>query len=220
MRPLPAIIDGQRNVVTGFFQDHHEKEWYIQASEYLKEKRTFIQKRFVECMRYVDVHSENSETFSYEFASILRDCGSVFSSVLDAVIKGSAFTGKDKTNIADYKSFLKEQDDRVYLYSVHFRSRFPDGLILPLYSLKKTKSPRWWDAYNEVKHSEYDTYRFGNLGNATTALASLIILETIFGKARSDEIWTNIGLQYEEDSFDMHTMKRLFPKSEIEEEGT
>ena len=218
MRPLPAIIDGQRNVVTGFFQDHHEKEWYIQASEYLKERRTFIQKRFVECMRYVDVHSDNSETFSYEFASILRDGGSVFSSVLDAMIRGSAFTSKHQTSIADYKSFLKAQDDTVYLYSVHFRSRFPNGLILPLYSLKNTKSPRWWDAYNEVKHSEYNAYRLGNLGNATTALASLIILETILGKPRSDEIWTNIGLQYEEESFDMHAMKLLFPKSEIEEE--
>src|SRR6266853_86517 len=194
MRPLPTIIDGQRNVVTGFFQDHHEKEWYIQVSEYLKERRIFVQKRFIECMRYVDVHSENSETFSYEFASIIRDCGSVFSSVLDAMIKGST-TSKGQTTIADYKSFLKAQDDRLYLYSVHFRSRFPYGLILPLYSLKNTETPQWWNAYNEVKHSEYDAYRFGNLGNATTALASLVILETILGRPRSDEIWTNIGLR-------------------------
>ena len=60
MRPLPAIIDGQRTVVTGFYQDHHEKEWYIRAYAYLKERRTFIQKRFIECMRYVDMHSENT----------------------------------------------------------------------------------------------------------------------------------------------------------------
>ena len=73
MRPLPAIIDGRRNVVTRFYQDHHKKEWYIQASEYLKQRRAFVQKRFVECMRYVDIFSENSETFSYEFAGILRD---------------------------------------------------------------------------------------------------------------------------------------------------
>jgi hypothetical protein len=215
MKSLPSIIDGQRNILTGFFQDHHEKEWYIQASEYLKERRAFVQKRFVECMRYVDVHSENSEAFSYEFASILRDCGSVFSSVLDAMIKGSAFSAKAQTTIAHYKSFLKAQDDTVYLYSVHFRSRFPDGLILPLYSLKNTKSPKWWDAYNEVKHSEYDAYRCGNLGNATTALASLVILETMLVcKMRSDEVWANIGLQYEEESYDMHAMKRLFPESE------
>lgn len=209
------MFDGQRNVLTGFYQDHHEEEWYIQASEYLKERRIFVQKRFIECMRYVDVHSENSETFSYEFASILRDCGSIFSSVLDAMLKGSAFIVKDKTNIADYKSFLKAQDNTVHLYSVHFRNRFPYGLILPLYSLKKTETPRWWDAYNEVKHSEYNAYHFGNLGNATTALASLVILETILlCKSRSDEIWTSVGLQYEEESFDMRTMKRLFPESE------
>lgn len=85
------------------------------------------------------MHSDNSETFSYEFASILRDCGSIFSSALDAMIKGST-TGKNQTYIADYKSFLKAQDDKVYLYSVHFRSRFPDGLILPLYSLKIPKA--------------------------------------------------------------------------------
>jgi hypothetical protein len=92
-------------------------------------------------MRYVDVHYENSNTFSYEFASILRDCGSVFSSVLDASIKGSAFTDKEKTNIADYKSFLKAQDN-------------------------------------------------------------------------TDEIWTNIGVQYKEESYDIDTMKRIFPESE------
>lgn len=214
MRPLPPIVDGQRTKVTGFYQDHRKEEWYVQASEYLKERRAFIQKRFLECMRYVDVRSENSETFSYEFASILRDCGSVFSSVLHPMLKGSGFTSKDVTTIADYRSFLTTQDKTVHLYSVHFRSRFPSGLILPLYSLKNNKSPRWWDAYNEVKHSEYDASRSGSLGNATTALASLIILETIFGKPKTDEIWTNIGSQDVEDSFDMQTMKRLFPKSE------
>jgi hypothetical protein len=214
MRPLPAIIEGQRTVVTEFYQDHHEKDWYIRAYAYLKERRTFIQKRFIECMRYVDVHSENTGAFSYEFASILRDCGSVFSSVLDAVSKGSAYTGKKQTSINDYAAFLKDQDDGMHLYSVHFRSRFPDGLILPLYSLKSNQNPTWWLAYNKVKHSEYDAYHFGNLGNATTALASLIILETILGRPSSDEIWTNIGACYEEDSFDMQTMKRLFPKSE------
>jgi hypothetical protein len=214
MRPLPVIIDGQRTIVTGFYQDHHEKEWYMRAYEYLKERRTFIQKRFIECMRYVDVHSENTDTFSYEFASILRDCGSVFSSVLDAVIKGSEYADKKQTTINDYKSFLKEQDDALHLYSVHFRSRFPNGLILPLYSLKNNQNPRRWLAYNKVKHSEYAAYHFGNLGNASTALASLIILETILGRPSSDEIWTNIGARYEEDSLDMQMMKRLFPKSE------
>ena len=215
MRSLPVMLEGRRGIVTGFYQDHHEKDWYIQAHEYLKERRNFIQKRFIDCIRYVEVHSENSDTFSYEFASILRDCGSVFSSVLDAVIKGSSFVGKKKTNIDDYKPFLKAQDDNVYLYSVHFRNRFPYGLILPLYSLKdNTKITQWWSAYNKVKHSEYNEYRFGSLGNAATALASLVILETLLGNVASDEIWVNIGMQYEEDSFVMQSMSRLFPRSE------
>jgi hypothetical protein len=214
MTPLPAIIDGQRTVVTGFYQDHHEEGWYIEAWEYLKERRTFVQKRFIECTRYVEVHCENCNTFSFEFASILRDCGSVFGSVLDAMIKGSAFRSRRTTTIANYKSFLKAQDDRAYLYSVHFRSRFPNGLILPLYFLKSTGSPKWWLAYNKVKHSEYDEYRSGSLGDAATALAALVVLETFFGRPITDEIWTNIGSRYEEDSFDMNTMRRLFPESE------
>lgn len=209
------MIEGRRGVVTGFFQEHHEQVWYIQANEYLKERRAFIQRRFAECIRYVEVHSENSDTFSYEFASILRDCGSVFSSVLDAMINGSSSTSKKSTNIGDYKAFLRAQDDRTYLDSVHFRNRFPDGLILPLYSLKDpAKNPVWWSAYNEVKHSEYKAYRFGCLANAATALASLVILETILGNPKSDEIWVNVGHRYEENSFDMHSMQRLFPKSE------
>lgn len=215
MRTLPPIIDGQRNVISGFYQDHHEKAWYIEAYEYLEQRRAFVQKRFVDCMQYVEVHSENCDTFSYQFASILRDCGSVFGSVLDAMIRGSGFAVRGQTDITDYKSFLKAQDNTMYLASVHFRRRFPNGLILPLYSLKtRRNNPGWWLAYNKVKHSEYDEYRFGNLGNAATALASLVILETVFGKPSTDKIWTNIGSQYEADSFDMNTMKRLFPRSE------
>lgn len=214
MRQLPAIIDGKQSTISGFYQDHHQEEWYTRAFEYLNERRIFIQKRFAECMRYVDVHSDNSGTFSYEFASILRDCGSVFSSVLDAMIRGSAFIIKKQTNIGDYISFLKAQDDTIYLSSVHFRSRFPDGLVLPLYSLKSSQPPRWWTAYNKVKHSEYNAYPFGNLGNVVTALASLVILETMFGRPSTDEIWTNIGSQYPEGSADMNAMTRIFLGSE------
>src|SRR5260370_15405907 len=93
-------------------------------------------------MRYVEVHSENCDAFSYEFAGILRDCGSVFPSVLDAMIRGSGFRRKRQTDIADYKAFLGAQDDRLYLYSVQFRSRFPNGLILPLYSLRSRTNSR------------------------------------------------------------------------------
>lgn len=214
MKTLPAMIDGRRGVVTKFFQDHHDEDWYIQASEYLKERRAFIQNRYIESLRYVDAHPENSDTFSYEFASILRDCGSAFSSVLDAVIKGSAFTNKHQTDVTMYRAFLKAQDATVYLYSVQFRRRFPYGLILPLYSLKNDANPKWWDAYNKVKHAEYNDFRSGNLGNATAALASLVILEVLLDRPRSDEIWTNIGSQYDEASVDMQNMKRLFPKSE------
>ena len=214
MRKLPPIIDGQRNVISGFYQDHHSNEWYIEAQQYLKERRAFVQQRFVDCMKYLEVHSENYGAFSYQFASILRDCGSVFSSVLDAMIKGSRFAVQRETNIRDYKSFLMSQDTTIYLSSLHFRSRFPNGLILPLYSLKSHNSPKWWEAYNAVKHSDHDHFRAGNLGNATVALASLVTLETLFDKPSTDEIWTNIGMQYEEDSFDMNAMERLFPNSE------
>ena len=67
----------------------------------------------------------------------------------------------------------------------------------------------------KVKHSEHAQFRSGNLGNAATALASLVILEVIFGRQSTDEVWTNIGLRYEEGSFDMNAMKRLFPRSEL-----
>lgn len=215
MRRLPAIIEGQRNVITGFCQSNREKLWYVEASEYLKQRRGFIQSRFLELVRYVELHPDNADTFSYELAGILKDCGSCFGSVLDAMVRGSRFTQRRQPDIRDYRAFLQAQDARTWLYSVHVRSRFPNGLILPLYSLKKANtSPRWWTAYNKVKHSEYREYRLGSLGNAATALASLVILETVFVTPSSDEIWTNVGGRYEEDSFDMKSMRRLFPNSE------
>ena len=215
MSKLPAIIEGKRNVLSDFCQRNHQKRWYLEASEYLKHRRRFIQSRFLDCIRYVDLHSSNKNTFSYELAGVLKDCGSCFGSVLDAMVKGSRFTPKPKSDIRDYRSFLLAQDPRIWRSSVHIRSRFPKGLILPLYSLKKgNASPRWWTAYNQVKHSEYREYRLGSLGNAATSLAALVILETVFGMASSDEIWTNVGFPCEEDSFDMKKMRRLFPNSE------
>lgn len=215
MAKLPAIIDGTRNVLTAFCQRNREKRWYVEASEYLKQRRRFIQSRFLDCIRYVDLHSNNNNAFSYELAGVLKDCGSCFGSVLDAMVRGSRFTHRPQPNIRDYRSFLLAQEPRIWLRSVHVRSRFPKGLILPLYSLKKgNASPAWWTAYNQVKHSEYREYRLGSLGNAATSLAALVILETVFGMANSDDIWTNVGYSYEEDSFDMKQMRRLFPNSE------
>src|SRR5258706_15625716 len=98
MSKLPAIIEGQRNVLSEFCQRNHQKRWYLEASEYLKQRRRFIQSRFLDCIRYVDLHSSNKNTFSYELAGVLKDCGICFCFAMYGIVKCVRFSPKQKTD--------------------------------------------------------------------------------------------------------------------------
>src|SRR5208283_3110971 len=100
---------------------------------------------------FVDMHSDNKATFSYEFSSILRDCGSISGSIMDAWLRGTAVGCKTKLNIVDYRDFLRSYDMDIHRRSVQVFSNFPNGIIVPFEEFKEPKGvPRWWDAYNKV----------------------------------------------------------------------
>lgn len=65
------------------------EEWAKDPCAYLVATHNAIVSRFEEMLRYVTLHCDNSRTFSYEFASILRDACSLFGSFSGAVLKAS-----------------------------------------------------------------------------------------------------------------------------------
>jgi len=196
--------------MTEFFQNFKDEIWFAKAWNYLSARRPVIQARLENTFRFVELHKANESTFSYEFASILRDAGSVFGSVLDALVKGHKGDPRLRTNFKCYRELLITYDPDIPRRSVRIRALFPGGLVLPLTALAKDNLPSWWQAYNKVKHSEYDNLQAGNMRNAVLAVAALVILEYFMGIPSHDGFWVNIGIVYPEDSIDMSPERILF----------
>ncbi len=178
-----------------FANKYTSETWFRNATSYLHNRRVSIQERLVLTFRYVDLDTMNGKTFSYEFASILRDAGSTFTSVMDAYVKGEQKTTRN-TNWTDYKKLLLNYEPQTVERSVALRPHKTVGIIIPFISINSKKVPYWWNAYNKVKHSEYNSYFMGNLENAVTAVAALKVLEFFSAIVVSDELWVNVGIAY------------------------
>jgi len=196
--------------MTEFAKRYGNEPWFIKAQNYLIARRSVIQARLENTFRFVELSKDNGSAFSYEFASILRDAGSVFGSVLDALVKGYKGDPNLKTYFKCYRELLMTYDPDIPRRSVQVRALFPGGLVLPLTALARGKAPSWWEAYNRIKHSEYDNLQSGNMRNAVLAVAALVILEHFMGTFPQDSLWVNIGMVYPEDSIDMSPERILF----------
>jgi hypothetical protein len=197
--------------MTIFSKRYESQDWFKKAKAYLLARRSTIQQRLQTTFRFVDLSRENCTTFSYEFASILRDSGSVFGSVLDSLTNGTKGNFGIKTDFWDYKKLLLNEDVDIHRRTLQVRPLFPSGMLVPLSALSKpTETPNWWRAYNNVKHSEYENFRDGNLQNAVLSVAALVILEHFVGVSLADGLWVNIGIVYPDTAIDMSEERRLF----------
>jgi len=187
--------------------------WFQRATSYLSSRFPPVEERLQNAFRYVELHTDNRATFSYEFASILRDSGSLFSSVADALVAGAkAMTGR-RYDFGDYRGFLQGEVPDIYRRTVTLRSCFPAGIVVPFEELQTaTGIPVWWHAYNQVKHHEYDEFRMGNLENCVSAVSALALLGHLMGIFISDAMFVNVGIAYPENSVDMSNERRLFPR--------
>ena len=61
--------------------------WFTEARDYVELRYDALVNRFKKTFDYVAPHKENCETYSYEYASILRDSASAFDSTLKRFIR-------------------------------------------------------------------------------------------------------------------------------------
>ena len=195
------------------------RDQLAQTKQYLIARRSVIQHRLVDTFRFVELGKDNGHTFSYEFASILRDAGSAFGSVMDSLVRlASAEENKGKlgrkTKFEDYREWLTAHYVAIERLSVQVRALHPAGLVLPFSSLREEQDPpAWWSAYNKVKHSEYKHFSRGNLENAVLSVAALVLLERVLEVQElqlGDAFWVNIGIVYDEAAIDMSEARVLF----------
>jgi len=188
--------------------------WFEAAGSYSSTRFVAVENRFLIASRYVDIHRDNAKTFSYEFGSILRDSGSIFGSMMDALVKEGNTDAKVESNFSDYRVYLKREIPDIHKRTIQVRPRFPTGMIIPFKALQETEgTPEWWNAYNRIKHSEYDEFRSGNLENCLTALSALALMGFFMSWFVSDQLFVNVGIVYPETSIDMSSERRLFLQS-------
>lgn len=170
--------------------------WFSEIADYVDERYSVIKERLVQTFRYVQLHPDNGDTFSYEFISILRDCGSVFTSALDKAVSKTQPQIQGKLNIVHFRDFLKSSIPTISQRPILVLPLYP-RVLLPYSAFAKSESkPRWWDSYNDVKHSEVDNYKAGNLRNVMNALGALAILCEEMGIFLDSSIFTSIGIKY------------------------
>ena len=186
--------------------------WFDNIESYCLTGSIATEERLIDSLRYVTMHRENHASFSSEFASILRDCCSIFGSTMHALLQGSGSITKSEFNIGDYRDFLRTEVKDIHRMTVQVFSLFPKGMIVPFEEFFHTEGvPLWWIAHNKLKHSEYEEYKQGNLENCTTALAALELLRFLMVGPYGSKLFVNVGIVYDDKSIDMSVERRLFP---------
>jgi hypothetical protein len=122
--------------------------------------------------RYVEIHEANLNTFSIGLTQLfLATC-----SEIDVVLK----------EICKIVSLQKGQSINHYYQVVAEKVPllFEKSVLLPLYQIQlwpfqhwlQNQPPKWWTAYNKVKHHRNTNYADANLSNTLNALAALYVL--------------------------------------------
>lgn len=189
-------------------------KWFSDATSYWVSHFGPVEERLLEASRWVAVHRDNGKTYSTGLASILRDAGSIFDSVLRALVKGVGIPPRGRDHdIVEFCDFLRREAPDIHRRSVTIRPCLPAGVVVPFEELKAQDGvPAWWTAYNKVKHEESVEYRRGNLENAVTAVCALALLGRLMGAALPT-LFVNAGIAYPKDSIDMSDERRLFPRA-------
>lgn len=146
--------------------------WFTEIRDYINLRYDALINRFKKTFDYVTPYKENSNVFSYEYASILRDSGSVFDSTLKQIIHKGGYEYDER--IGGMLKFLKHFQPKLEYIRLKFLHY--GGFLYP-FKPGDCGLPDWWNAYNQVKHLEIENISSGNFRFALTSLAALGVLK-------------------------------------------
>jgi hypothetical protein len=102
---------------------------------------------------------------------------------------------RSEYNISDYRRFLKEHVNRqgfppatsgIETAVISVNSPWSKNVLMPFAALGDDhKELTWWDAYNDVKHSDLEKVAQGNLTNCLNSCGALAILNSLAGFSHS-----------------------------------
>jgi len=193
----PRISFGYERVKSILNIRFREESWFRDTLSYVIARYTSIEERTVATFRYVDLDPKNASSFSYEYASILRDAGSCFASTLDRLVRLTRFNlSRREFDILDYRKFLTASVPNIHSICLRVSYARSSIYLRPFSALgQEQEKIEWWDAYNKIKHSEIDMFREGNLVNSLNAVASLAVIYALmdFVNGASIRLFDEIG---------------------------
>lgn len=178
----------------------------ITISQFIKSYWNYyleLEEQLIQTKRFVDFDVSNYKTFSIEYLKLLQATCSEIDVVAKIIAEklDPTFSKLDNKNIQKWGFVLQQHFKDIGDITVCFLNdfnvkpwenwkyeRYKDKNNSVRYRLvNKTETPKWWTAYNKVKHERTSHYQGGktnycraNLENLISAMAALCILETLF----------------------------------------
>ena len=138
-----------------------------------------LEEDFKHTRRYVELNSDNFETYSVEYTKLLQSIGSEFDVICKEICKYYGYNNKQ--NIIGYADVIIPKFTGIKESKVLIRDN--DSIVLePLkeWNYNKPNSPGWWKVYNKIKHDRSNNFKKANLYNVLMGLTSLFLIEMYF----------------------------------------
>lgn len=141
-----------------------------------------LEKQFIRTLDFVAFTSDNGIAYSNEFAKLLLLAGSevdVVAKQLCQIFEPGSRAG----TIIEYQKIITVH--RPTTHKLEVRLPFNHGTRVPWQSwgFPTPEKPRWWEAYNQVKHHRNECFREANQDNVVQAISGLTVLLTLLSRS-------------------------------------
>lgn len=151
------------------------------------------ERELINSFHYVNPVLENLSTSSVKFATIIRESSNLFEQIA-RIIYNKLFVVTGSINIYNYLSldkFLDFQNSKLHCPILQNIAINKPLLLNPFYEMSTWDKdsriedafiPKWWTAYNKIKHSPTELTVYSTLENAVRSLlASYLIISKYLG---------------------------------------
>jgi hypothetical protein len=126
-----------------------------------------LERQLSDCMEYLPFIDANRQAISPKFIPIIMDACSLIDSIFFETYSEEK---KKRLNLKEYSKLYETHlrlDNNLSLFLIS-----PAQMLCP-YKGWTQSEPKWWNAYNSLKHNRLNNYHFATFTNAVSSLAGL-----------------------------------------------
>jgi len=152
-----------------------ERSWY---------KYNNLEKELVDSTRYVPLMNSHNIVWSEFLGDLLVKVGNTIDSFFRFAYTNDTGKPHSSCDINNFRDFFepKYQLSGVLVEAAYGLTEY--GSIKPFKEFNSNIKPKWWDAYNHVKHEWFDCLQEATLENTLNALAGLFILNILYKESQ------------------------------------